>query len=1001
MSHTSRRRLALAVSSVLAAAPAAFGIDRSWNEPDGGLFQVSTNWTPEGAPDGNDIAVFDLRGNNYTVGFGDDAATAGLRVGSDTLTFDLAGNTYNAGGSFQLAPGQNNTAHLTVSNGMFGSLGTNIIAGGIGSAASLTLSDRASFAGANSQLRIGQVGAGVFTIRNSSDAVLGSLAVGGSTSAIPPNTTSGAAHVVGLGSMLTVTGATTIGEAADGSVSILDGARFTTPAVMLASQPTGRGTVLVSGPGSVWQANGRIDVGPGSGTITALNGARIQSTGARLGVSPTSSTVVLLSGANTAWVSQAAPFDIGAQGSADFTIADGAALSLTSATVGSFTSSSVPPASATVRVTGVGSYLRASQSLNFNMFGRTNLIVEDGASLSAAMLSYGTSPGPVTANISIDGVGSTVSLTQSLLLNRHNLNITNGGTLTTVGANLAGISQDSAVVVRIVGAGSNWNSTVQPFQINQSNGGTAEVYLEDGGQLTTPSLNIGGSSTAPGLLSVSGEGSRLSVTQTQALQVGMQTNLGAELRVKDGGAVTSRGPIRINAPSRVILDGGSISTVGGPPIENAGLILHSGGTITTGTFTNTGETHLRSHDAIMSVNLILNQRLLHGTGRVTGALSNGVSGEVRATGADRLVFAGQLPSPTNSNAGRINLLNGGTIEFGTPLTNTASGVIAFSGGGSFHSTGAPAGAPGNSVNNLGQVLFSGGGSNFVSSLTNSAETSKVIVTGNGTATFHGPVAHNMGELRVSQGSTAVFLAPVTGAGEFTGAGTKLFEAGQSEVAQLSSGGDTIVQAPASLSVARVRENELRVRGQVTIPSIGGRNDVNNLVIEGDGQLDLSNNDLAIHSGAERQAEVLARVKQYIASARNAPAGRWKGPGLTSSVAANTPFTTLALGATDDGVLVKYTYNGDANLDGRVNSDDYFRIDSGFLAQPANPQFANGDFNYDEKINSDDYFLIDSAFLGQGDALETSALAAVVVPEPGAAALVVVGGLIAMRRRRRR
>jgi hypothetical protein len=75
------------------------------------------------------------------------------------------------------------------------------------------------------------------------------------------------------------------------------------------------------------------------------------------------------------------------------------------------------------------------------------------------------------------------------------------------------------------------------------------------------------------------------------------------------------------------------------------------------------------------------------------------------------------------------------------------------------------------------------------------------------------------------------------------------------------------------------------------------------------------------------------------------------------------------------VLAKYSYNGDANFDGRINFDDYFRIDTGYLAQPAKPTYAQGDFNYDGKINFDDYFLIDQSYLGQGQPLEAAPLAA--------------------------
>jgi hypothetical protein len=30
--------------------------------------------------------------------------------------------------------------------------------------------------------------------------------------------------------------------------------------------------------------------------------------------------------------------------------------------------------------------------------------------------------------------------------------------------------------------------------------------------------------------------------------------------------------------------------------------------------------------------------------------------------------------------------------------------------------------------------------------------------------------------------------------------------------------------------------------------------------------------------------------------------------------------------------IRYTWNGDANLDGVINADDYFMIDSGFISQ---------------------------------------------------------------------
>ena len=63
------------------------------------------------------------------------------------------------------------------------------------------------------------------------------------------------------------------------------------------------------------------------------------------------------------------------------------------------------------------------------------------------------------------------------------------------------------------------------------------------------------------------------------------------------------------------------------------------------------------------------------------------------------------------------------------------------------------------------------------------------------------------------------------------------------------------------------------------------------------------------------------------------------------------------------MLVRYTYYGDANLDGKVDGGDYSRIDNGYLQQLTG--WYNGDFNYDNAIDGSDYTLIDNAFNTQG------------------------------------
>ena len=55
------------------------------------------------------------------------------------------------------------------------------------------------------------------------------------------------------------------------------------------------------------------------------------------------------------------------------------------------------------------------------------------------------------------------------------------------------------------------------------------------------------------------------------------------------------------------------------------------------------------------------------------------------------------------------------------------------------------------------------------------------------------------------------------------------------------------------------------------------------------------------------------------------------------------------------LLTKFTYGGDATLDGKINIDDYVKIDSGIAGGFTG--WSNGDFNYDGKVNIDDYITV--------------------------------------------
>jgi hypothetical protein len=134
-----------------------------------------------------------------------------------------------------------------------------------------------------------------------------------------------------------------------------------------------------------------------------------------------------------------------------------------------------------------------------------------------------------------------------------------------------------------------------------------------------------------------------------------------------------------------------------------------------------------------------------------------------------------------------------------------------------------------------------------------------------------------------------------------------------------------------------------------------------------GRLDVANNDLIVDSGN------LSGITNELKAGFNAGDGYWNGAtGILSTAAAADSRHLMTLGTrqsdgssfdgvptTTGDVLVKYTYFGDANLDGMVNGADYQQIDNGFGDHLTGWQ--NGDFNYDGVIDGSDFSLIDNAF----------------------------------------
>jgi len=147
-----------------------------------------------------------------------------------------------------------------------------------------------------------------------------------------------------------------------------------------------------------------------------------------------------------------------------------------------------------------------------------------------------------------------------------------------------------------------------------------------------------------------------------------------------------------------------------------------------------------------------------------------------------------------------------------------------------------------------------------------------------------------------------------------------------------------------------------------------------------GVIDLNDNDMLIH---DTTAGALQKYETFVKNARNN--GAWNMPGITSTAAKNASPQNKGLGVISGAnfqsanggagalfngrtvagtdTLIKFTFNGDTDLNGVVNFDDYARTDSGFNNNRTG--WFNGDFDYNGVVNFDDYGLIDLAFNTQG------------------------------------
>jgi len=157
---------------------------------------------------------------------------------------------------------------------------------------------------------------------------------------------------------------------------------------------------------------------------------------------------------------------------------------------------------------------------------------------------------------------------------------------------------------------------------------------------------------------------------------------------------------------------------------------------------------------------------------------------------------------------------------------------------------------------------------------------------------------------------------------------------------------------------------------------------------------------------------IASIRSYVESGRGS--GSWNGTGLTSSDAGSSngenalgyaeALEVIGAGGgvfgnlvvDDSSVLVKYTYTGDADLNGKVDVSDLGRLATHWQSAG---DWSGGDFDYNGVVNVADLGLLATNWqagvgnpLGPGnltESIESFGLPASIVPEPGAITLLIL------------
>ena len=786
-------------------------------------------------------------GATVTTGFG---VQMGISTGGDgSVIVTGGGSTLDA--DINLVVGDAGTGALTVIAGAAASAGDDLLIGGASGNGTVTVTGSGSSLSITDEVALGWGldGTGGLLVEDGATITSSAARIGEVTGG------TGMAAVTGAGSTWANT-ATIVGDSGEGTLLVDNGGAVVTLATFVGSGTGSVGEVFVTGTGSTWTSNGSFYVGAlGSGTFDVDDGNTVTVLGrVNIAVFNGSSGTLTVSGAGTTF-----------RNFSDLIVGNGSSGTLLIETGAEFISgldaadqshiggldvdTGVPVGMVTVTGAGSGWFNFADLTIGGGILGGSGtLIIADGGRAENPTAILGDTFGSSGA-VTVTDADSLWTNTDTLIVGNDGsgtLLVAAGGTVSSDQGQIGATAQGDGTVTA-TGGNSTWTNTDVLYVGGDDTaaGGAGALIVEtgatvdagnllklwgpgtvhlNGGTIRTLALDItAGSFNFNGgtlnfaddlTLGASGPlGTSYALAPQRHLAVDDVTtiDIGSTLSI-DGGTFTTSslvadGVLALNAGTFNLtgddLTVGSFGLFGATlhltsnqavnitnttTVNNGALLLIENGSFSAGTTINNGQVTLDGVASALDGATLTNNSLVSGNGRIGATLDNTAAGEVRVGSGDTLTFS----RTSNVNDGTIDLL-GGTIEFTRNFDNNAGGSIV--GRGTLITA--------EGMTNAGTVALSGA-TEILGDVSNLAG-GTIIISGNSTLTFFDDVVHDGVEIRVSEGSAAVYFGAYSGTGPLTGTGTNFFEG---DLNPGSSPGRLYVEGDAVLGLSNTLSIEL-------------------------------------------------------------------------------------------------------------------------------------------------------------------------------------------------